>query len=115
MLHGEGSSLHDAENKTPGDIAISPLAVPLMAGPATIANTMSFSASGGWSEIAVTIFVFTFLCIVTFASYLFGERVLSLFGKTSLDIVTRLMGLILSVIGAQMFIEGVFGAIKAYS
>jgi len=114
MLQGEGSSLHKSENNNPNDIAISPLAVPILAGPGTIATTMSFSASGGWAEISITIGVFALLCCITFASFLFGQQIINLFGKNGLQITTRLMGLILAVIGVQMLIEGIYGAIKAY-
>ena len=36
-------------------------------------------------------------------------------GTSGLDIVTRLMGLILAVIGTQMLVEGIFGAIGSFS
>ena len=36
-------------------------------------------------------------------------------GDSGLSIVTRLMGLILAVIGIQMLLEGVFGAIRVFS
>jgi multiple antibiotic resistance protein len=114
MLHGEASSLHKSENNNPNDIAISPLAVPILAGPGTIATTMSFSASGGWTEISITIGVFALLCCITFTSFLFGQQIINLFGKNGLQITTRLMGLILAVIGVQMFIEGIYGALKGY-
>ncbi len=114
MLHGESSSLHKSENKTNDDIAISPLAVPILAGPGTIATTMSFSASGCWTEIIITICIFALLCGITFAAFIFGRRILNLFGKNGLGIITRLMGLILAVIGVQMLIEGIYGAVKVY-
>lgn len=114
MLHGESSKLHNPEDKHKTDIAISPLAVPILAGPGTIATAMNYSAAGGWSEIIVTIVTFGALCIVTFAAFVFGQRILHLIGDAGIAIITRLMGLILAVIGAQMLIDGVFGAIDVY-
>ena len=35
-------------------------------------------------------------------------------GQAGLNVITRIMGLILAVIGVQMLITGVTGAIKAY-
>jgi multiple antibiotic resistance protein len=115
MLHGESSSLHKAKGNTNEDIAISPLAVPILAGPGTIATTMSFSASGSYIEISLTVFVFAILCLITLASFLLGQRVLTRLGANGVEIITRLMGLILAVIGVQMFIAGVYGAATAYS
>lgn len=115
MLHGKGSSLHKGADSSPDDIAISPLAVPILAGPGTIATTISYSASGGWTEICITLSVFFTLCVTTYVCFISGDRILSFIGKNTLNIVTRLMGLILTVIGAQMLIEGIAGAIKVYS
>lgn len=113
MLHGEGSSLHKSENQNLDNLAISPLAVPLLAGPGTIATAMNYSASGGLTAILSTIIVFALLCVITFICFIFSENIINKIGQSGLQIITRLMGLILAVIGVQMFIEGVFGAIKA--
>ena len=115
MLHGEGSSLHKGSDSSPEDVAVSPLAVPILAGPGTIATTMSYSASGGWSEILITISVFSILCAITYVCFIFGQNIMNIIGKNGLNIVTRLMGLILAVIGAQMLIAGIAGAIMAYA
>jgi multiple antibiotic resistance protein len=41
-----------------------------------------------------------------------GERLVHLLGDSGLGVITRLMGLILAVIGTQMVITGITGAIK---
>jgi multiple antibiotic resistance protein len=114
MLHGEGSSLHEGGDATAEDMAISPLAVPILAGPGTIATTMSFAATGGWLNIALTVAVFALMCLITYVCFVFGERLLDKIGADALKIVTRLMGLILAVIGVQMGIEGVAGALALF-
>jgi len=113
MLNGAGSKLHSAEGEEEGDIAVSPLAVPLLAGPGTIATAMSYSASGEISGIVITIAVFALLCIITFICFIFSGNILRLIGSSGLSIVTRLMGLILAVIGTQMLIEGVTAVARA--
>lgn len=115
MLHGQGSNLHKGNlDANMEDISVSPLAVPLLAGPGTIATTMSFSALDGWFGILSTILAFAILCVITFVSFMFGDKILKFLGQNGLQIVTRLMGLILAIIGVQMFIQGVYGAIKSY-
>ena len=106
MLHGVSSKLHTSQEVDDSDIAVSPLAVPILAGPGTIATAMNYSASGGWVEISITIFVFAILCVLTFLCFIFSSKILSLIGESGLGIVTRLMGLILAVIGVQMLIIG---------
>jgi len=107
MLQGQNSTLHSSEESQDSDVAVSPLAVPLLAGPGTIATAINFSAAGGWAEIVVTVTVFSALCIITFFCFIFSSKILLIIGKSGLGIVTRLMGLILTVIGVQMLIVGV--------
>lgn len=111
MLHGANSKLHTSQESDGSDVAVSPLAVPLLAGPGTIATAMNFSASGSWVEISTTVFVFAILCVVTFFCFVFSSKILSIIGEGGLSIVTRLMGLILAVIGVQMLIIGAKAAI----
>ncbi len=110
MLHGESSKMHALQDDADSDISVSPLAVPILAGPGTIANAMNFSAAGGWTAITITIVMFGILCCITFICFVFGEKIVNAIGTTGLSIITRLMGLILAVIGTQMAIEGVLGA-----
>ncbi|MEL0612746.1 MarC family protein [Marinomonas arenicola] len=113
MLNGHTSKMHSAQEHDETDIAVSPLAVPLLAGPGTIATAMNYSSSGEISGILITLSVFAVLCIITFFCFIFSSRILALIGKSGLDIVTRLMGLILAVIGMQMVIVGVTAVVKA--
>ncbi|MGB1237062.1 MAG: MarC family protein [Pseudomonadales bacterium] len=113
MLSGSSSHMHSAEQpEEQRDIAISPLAVPLLAGPGTIATAMNYAAAGGITGIAMTIGVFAVLCLITFVCFIFSGNILRLLGKSGLAIITRLMGLILAVIGTQMLITGITQAFK---
>lgn len=116
MLNGERSKMHkprgdDAVGEEP-DVAISPLSVPILAGPGTIATAINFSSSGGWSSTVITILMFALLCVVTFYCFIAGPKLVNYLGKGCMGIITRLMGLILSVIGVQMLMEGVAGAVN---
>lgn len=106
MLQGSGSKLHHTQGDDSSDVAVSPLAVPLLAGPGTIATAMNYSSSNGWMEIIITLSVFAALCLITFICFIFSSRILAAIGKSGLSIVTRLMGLILAVIGVQMLLVG---------
>jgi multiple antibiotic resistance protein len=86
-------------------VAVSPLAVPLLAGPGTIATAVGFSA-GHWDKVVVTVTAFGILCLATWMSFRAGERIVRALGPAFLTVVTRLMGLILAVIGVQMLLQG---------
>ena len=123
MLHGQQSKVHSPAIAATGtgnmqgalSIAVTPLAMPILGGPGTIAAAMNFSSGDGISGMLITIVAFGLLCLVTYVFFVSGERLVKLLGGEGLMMVTRLMGLILAVIGTQMFITGVGGAIKAGS
>jgi multiple antibiotic resistance protein len=117
MLQGRQSTVHqphEEERQNSEDavlgVAVSPLAMPILAGPGTIATAMNFAAHGGAEETIVTIAAFAVLCAVTWLFFVFGEKFVNLIGPGALGVITRLMGLILAVIGVQMTIEGLHGA-----
>ncbi len=114
MLQGKTSKIQNSDDESDVDISISPLAMPVLAGPGTIATTMNFAAKAGNLEIAITIAMFALLCLITFVFFRYSEKTVELLGRRGLKIVTRLMGLILAVIGVQMFLHGLGGAIDAY-
>ena len=91
-------------------VAISPLAMPILAGPGTIATAMSFVAAGGPEELAITIAAFGALCLITYFVFASGDRITKLLGKDAINVVTHMMGLILAVIGVQMILQGLHGA-----
>lgn len=93
------------------EVAITPLAMPILAGPGTIATAMNFSADGGISDFLVTIGAFFVLCVISYAFFVSGERFVKYIGHIGIKVVTRLMGLILAVIGVQMLILGVGGVV----
>ncbi len=93
-------------------VAVSPLAMPILAGPGTIATAMNFASGGGLTELITTISMFAVLCIITFVFFVSGERLVRFIGENALQVITRMMGLILAVIGTQMAIEGIQGAFK---
>ena len=114
MLQGQSSKLQENAADSDVDISISPLAMPILAGPGTIATTMNFAAQAGNGQIAITIAMFALLCLITFFFFKYSEKTVELLGQRGLTIVTRLMGLILAVIGMQMLLHGIGGAIDVY-
>lgn len=117
MLQGKQSSVQqpsaeDRRNSRDAalSVAISPLGMPLLAGPGTIATAMNFSVGGGIAAMAVTISVFAVLCVITYLFFVFGGKLVGYLGTSALGVITRMMGLILAAIGTQMVIEGLHGA-----
>jgi multiple antibiotic resistance protein len=96
-------------------VAITPLAMPILAGPGTIATAMNYASAGTLTEFVVTVSAFFALCAITYVFFVSGERLVTYIGANGVKVITRLMGLILAVIGVQMLIHGVGGAVTAFS
>ena len=119
MLQGEQSSVHhpSEEDKAKSqdsalDIAITPLALPVLAGPGTIATAMNFAADSTMPEVIRVVGALAVICALTLISFLMGGRITNFLGQNAIKVITRLMGLILAVIGVQMLVVGINSAIK---
>lgn len=110
-VHHPGAEESEGDDEAALGVAVSPLAMPILAGPGTIATAMNFAAGGGLAAAGVTIGAFAVLCAITYVLFVSGERLVTLIGRSALGVITRMMGLILAVIGTQMVIDGVRGAV----
>lgn len=115
MLLGKPSneSKSSEDIKEEGSVAITPLGVPLLAGPGVIITAMNFS-SGGFVNCAITICAFGLLCAITYFVFVFGKQIKQLVGTNILRVITRMMGLILTGIGIQMLLEGIYSAVVEF-
>lgn len=118
LLQGENSNVQSPsaeDNEQSRDsalsIAITPLALPILAGPGTIATAMNLAAESTLPEIVRVISAVTLVCLLTFAVFMGGDKLVGFLGRNAIKVVSRLMGLILAAIGAQMLIEGIRGAV----
>ena len=94
-------------------VAITPLALPVLAGTGTIATAMNFAAESTLPEVARVIAALAIVCALTWGAFVGGGSLVRFLGQNAIKVVSRLMGLILVVIGTQMLIQGVRGAVAA--
>jgi multiple antibiotic resistance protein len=117
LLQGQHSSFHKPGATEAGDmddsvidIAITPLGIPVLAGPGTIATAMNFAAGSTFPEIVSVVLAFGSICAITFLAFIGGPWFTRTLGLEAIKVVSRLMGLILAVVGVQMLIDGLRGA-----
>ena len=101
--------VHDAEAKAAvgASIAVVPLAIPLLTGPATMSTVVIYAEKaktllqlGSLVGYGVVIALATVLCFSMAAPI---ARVL---GKTGINVMTRLMGLILAALAVEVMTDG---------
>lgn len=116
MLNGKTDHAYkesERDEKEEMSPAITPLGIPLLTGPAVIITAMNFSA-GGFVNCIITILAFGLLCTITYFFFIFGKQIKKFIGVNILKVITKMMGLILAVIGIQMLLEGIYSAINEY-
>jgi multiple antibiotic resistance protein len=89
------------------DVAIIPIGIPLLSGPGAIATAIMWSSRAERPSEKAALFVSILLvAAITLLTLLFAGRVLRIFGKTGINVVSRIMGLILAATAAQFVIDG---------
>ena len=95
------------------NIAVFPLALPLIAGPGAISATILLAGSLQTTfDRAQLIGVIAVNIVLLFAALVIAERLDRLLGATGRAILTRLLGVILAALAAQFVIDGAKAALK---
>jgi multiple antibiotic resistance protein len=100
-----------AEAEAKQDVAIIPMGLPLLSGPGAIATVMVLIGKAkSWDERVGVYTAIVAVSIVTFAVLRSAEVVARVLGKTGINLIGRIMGLILAASAIQFVIDGVHEA-----
>lgn len=117
MLHGQRSTQEGqseiSEGQTKEDVAVTPLAMPMLAGPGAISTIMVLA--GQATTLPKKVVVYGSIIITMLVSWIVlrvGERVVLRMGQTGIRVMTRIMGLLLAAIAVQFVITGVRDALR---
>ena len=93
------------------DIAIFPMAIPMLAGPGAIASVMLLtSRAQGAEELLVVLAALAAVMVLTLIALLAAAPLLRLFGPGVEAVLTRLLGVLLAALAAQFVINGLRGS-----
>ena len=112
MLHGTRSTQEGTAEITEAtvkeDVAITPLAMPMLAGPGAISTVMVLSGEARTTSQTVAVYGSILLALlIAWATLRAAERLVLRMGQTGIRVMTRLMGLLLAAIAVQFVITGV--------
>lgn len=107
--HHSDEEREDAkESESPSSVGVVPLALPIMAGPGTISvvinNAYAHPDFNGYLAISIAIVVTSIIAYVVFR---FADIISKKIGKTGLNIITRVMGLMLMALALDMIARGI--------
>ena len=107
MLMSQKSKIHQNNAEGKSNLAISPLAIPILAGPGTIVTAMNSVTNANFLHIGIVIAIFGLLIFLTYLAFSFSEKIIEVVGANLIAVVGKLMGLILAIIGIDMITEGI--------
>lgn len=99
----EGSQKVDAGDS----IAVVPLTIPLLTGPATISTMVIYAErTRHWWEVAVLVGYGVVVGAAAFLAFSASGRIARWLGSTGINVMTRLMGLILAALAVEIMAVG---------
>ncbi len=112
MMHAQQSPTRhtpeedlEAENKE--SIAVVPMAMPLLAGPGAISTVIIYSQeAAGWGHKGILIASCVVAALILWITMLLAIPLSRVLGRTGINIMTRVMGLILTAISIEFIATG---------
>ena len=103
------TQLEDAEAQTKDDIAVFPLATPLLAGPGAMSAGILLAANveGDVAALSVTVAALAAVMAITLALLLLSQQLNAMIGITAQRVLMRVFGILLAAIAVQAVFSGV--------
>ena len=98
----------EAEGARKSDIAVFPLAIPLIAGPGALTSVMLLmgSASGDLIAQMTVIAVLLVVLAISWVCLLLALKLVRHLGVTGINVITRVLGLLVAALAMQFMIDG---------
>jgi multiple antibiotic resistance protein len=106
--HQRETAAEEAEARSRVDISVFPLAIPIIAGPGSMASIMILvgevrTVHGGLALVVLTTAVVLLLC---YAALRLSEPLVRALGTTGVNVVTRVLGVLLAALAVQYVADG---------
>jgi multiple antibiotic resistance protein len=109
---GRSNEPVESEARTKRDISFSPLAMPMLSGPGSIAVTIGFtSLAKHWLDYVAIILGIVVVAVITYFSLRLSENVVRVVGANSMNALSKVMGFLILCIGIQFVVNGVLGIV----
>jgi multiple antibiotic resistance protein len=101
-----GEELEEGQAKE--DVALTPLAIPILAGPGAISTAIVLAGQAGTVVHTIVVYGAILLTgLVSFVCLVLGEHLLAVLGRTGIRVLTRIMGLLLAAVATQFILTGI--------
>ena len=90
------------------DISFSPLAMPMLSGPGSIAVTLGFtSLATGWLDYVAIIAGIMTVALITYTVLRLSSRLVGIIGPVGVNAMTKIMGFLIMSMGVQFVVNGI--------
>jgi MarC family membrane protein len=111
--HREAREADKALSEHASDVAVFPLAIPMMAGPGAIATTLLLSGNAGNAgRLAINIAVILLVCLLCMICFAASTLIARTLGRTGNAVLSRLLGILLAAYSVQFVLNGI-AAVRA--
>ena len=115
MIRAQRSTQEDPEEMKEGtqaaDVAIAPLAIPMLAGPAALSTvTVLMAQAKDTAEAALVYLAIALTGLICYVTLRLAEPIQKRLGTTGIHILGRVLGLVLAGIGVQFVLNGLKAA-----
>jgi len=99
------------EGRIKEDVAVTPLAIPMLSGPASLGTVILLAGQAGSpQEVAAVYTAIALVSLVSLGVLLFAARFFDRLGSTGIHVLSRILGLLLTAIAVQFVIDGLADA-----
>ena len=114
MLNAQPAESRSADLSEGGDkadagdsIAIVPLTIPLLTGPATISTMVIYAEkTRHWWQLAILVGYGVVIGLAVWLSFSLSPRIARVLGRTGINVMTRLMGILLAALAVEVMSDG---------
>lgn len=113
MLFGHRAGLQSPEPDEPGgsDIAVFPLAIPLLSGPGSITTILLLTSQAGGSAVRLGLLAVAtgLVFVVSWLVLKAGTALMARVGESGAHVATRILGVVLAALAVQFVLNGFTG------
>jgi multiple antibiotic resistance protein len=104
----------EAQNRE--DISVFPLAIPLLAGPGTLASVLILTSDPGVQNhsfgVGMILAIAAFVLLIAYTLFCLSKQLAQTLGQTGVNVITRVLGILLAALAVQYITDGAIAAIK---
>jgi multiple antibiotic resistance protein len=111
--HQEAREADKAASEHVSDIAVFPLAIPLMAGPGAITTTLLLSsAAEAPSRLVIVVLTILLVCLLCMFCFMLSSLIVRTLGRTGNAVLSRLLGILLAAYSVQFVLDGIIAVVQ---